>query len=173
MRTLWPDPPPDEVQEWLDRRQRWGADTHDEVWNGVLHVASFAVGSFTHARVSAQVSALLATAAKNRGLTVYGPVNIGVEEDYRVPDVCLHRYRVRGMWHPTAALVVETLSPNDDTWEKLPFYAAHNVDELLIVDPDTREVHWLGLIEGEYQPIERSGLIELGPVRLAQQIDWP
>jgi hypothetical protein len=58
-------------------------------------------------------------------------------------------------------------------WEKLPFYAAHHVDELLIVDPEKRSVSWLGLSGGEYQPIERSTLIALGPSELAERIDWP
>jgi len=44
---------------------------------------------------------------------------------------------VSGVWHETAALAIEILSPND-TWEKLPFFAVHEVDELLIVDPDER-----------------------------------
>jgi Uma2 family endonuclease len=173
MRTLWLGELPTEVEDWLDRRRRWGADTHDEVWNGVLHVASFAVGSHTHSSASAQVSILLAPAARDRGLHCYGPVNIGAEDDYRVPDGVLHRSRLRGLWHPTAAFVVEIISPEDETWEKLPFYAAHGADELLIVNPDTREVHWLGLADGEYQPIEHSGLIDLGPAQLARQIDWP
>ena len=58
-------------------------------------------------------------------------------------------------------------------WEKLPFYAAHDVNELLIVDPAERSIDWLGLNDGEYQPIERSTLIDLGPIGLAEQIDWP
>lgn len=68
---------------------------------------------------------------------------------------------------------MEILSPDDDSWQKLPFYAAHDVDEVLIVDPDERRVHWLALAEGEYQPVERSGLIDLGAAALAQRIDWP
>jgi putative restriction endonuclease len=47
-------------------------------------------------------------------------------------------------------------------WDRLPFYAAHRVDELLIVDPQQRSVSWLALQEGEYRPVERSRLIELG-----------
>jgi len=75
---------------------------------------------------------------------------------------------------PTAALVVEIVSPGDDTWEKLGFYAAHRVDELLIVDPEKRQVDWLGLEPGgEYARIERSRLLDLGPVELAEQLDWP
>jgi len=77
------------------------------------------------------------------------------------------------VWISTAAIVVEILSPGDETWEKLPFYAAHEVDEVLIVDPAERKVTWLRLSAGRYQPVERSQLIELGPAGLAGQLDWP
>jgi Uma2 family endonuclease len=53
----------------------------------------------------------------------------------------LHRPGAAGTWLPTAALVVEIVSPEDETWEKLPFYAAHDVDEVQIVDPAERKVH--------------------------------
>ena len=70
--------------------------------------------------------------------------------------------------------MVEIVSPNDDTWDKLGFYANRTVDELLIVDPQERRVHWLGLgPDGEYQPLETSELIELGAAELADRIDWP
>jgi Uma2 family endonuclease len=85
----------------------------------------------------------------------------------------LHRPGAAGVWHPTAALVIEIVSPDDESWEKLPFYAAHDVDEVLIVDPEEHAVHWLGLSGGKYRPIERSGLIDLGRDQLAEQIDWP
>jgi Uma2 family endonuclease len=71
------------------------------------------------------------------------------------------------------ALVVEIVSPGDETWQKLPFCAAHEVDEVLILEPEERVVHWLGLNGDEYQPIEHSGLIDLGPAELADKIDWP
>ncbi len=45
-------------------------------------------------------------------------------------------------------MVVEIPSPGDETWHKLPFYAAHDVDEVLIVDPAEQTVTWLGLREG-------------------------
>ena len=78
------------------------------------------------------------------------------------------------MYLATAALVVEIVSPDDETWEKLDFYAAHHVDELLIVDPQERQVHWLGVQpDGGYRPIERSKLIALGQDALADRIDRP
>jgi Uma2 family endonuclease len=74
----------------------------------------------------------------------------------------------------SAELVVEIVSPDDDTWNKLAFYGAHQVDELLIVDPEKRRVDWLGLgPAGGYAAIERSRLIELGSAELAERLDWP
>ncbi|MGI8730974.1 MAG: Uma2 family endonuclease [Solirubrobacteraceae bacterium] len=77
------------------------------------------------------------------------------------------------MWLSTAAVVVEIVSPGDESWQKLPFYAEHHVDEVLLVDLAERTVTWLELRDGEYAPVERSGLIELGPSELAEQLDWP
>ena len=100
--------------------------------------------------------------------------NLGESEhDFRVPDGGLHRPGAAGVWHATAALVVEILSPDDESWQKLPFYAAHDVGEILIVDPAERAVTWLGLGDGEYQAIPRSALIELGPAEIAERLDWP
>ena len=100
--------------------------------------------------------------------------NLGENErDFRVPDGGLHRPGAAAMWHPTAALVVEIVSPEDESWQKLPFYAAHHVDEVLIADPNKRTVDWLALEQGEYRSVQRSGLIDLGPVELAERIDWP
>jgi Putative restriction endonuclease len=67
----------------------------------------------------------------------------------------------------------EIVSPGDESWAKLPFYAAHDVDEMLIIDPREHSVAWLGLTDGEYRPIDRGGLIDLGSDHLPGQIDWP
>ncbi len=68
---------------------------------------------------------------------------------------------------------MEIVSPGDESWQKLPFYAGHRVDEVLIVDPSDHAVHWLALADGEYREVQRSHLIDLGPAELAEQIDWP
>jgi Uma2 family endonuclease len=100
--------------------------------------------------------------------------NLGEPDDYRVPDGGLFRPGPDELYLPTAALVVEIVSPEDKSWEKLAFYAKHGVDEVLIVDPQERRVQWLALSEeGEYRPVERSGLVELSPAELAERIDWP
>ena len=57
--------------------------------------------------------------------------------------------------------------------DKLLFYGAHEVDELLIVDPQGHSVHWLALEGSEYQPVERSRVIEMSQAELAERIDRP
>lgn len=172
MRTLWPSPLPAELQALLDRRRHLGLDGRDEVWEGVLHVVPGP--SHKHSILGAQIAYLLRAPATAAGLAVSLDFNLGEsDDDFRVPDCGLHRPGAAEMWHPTAALVVEILSPEDETWEKLPFYAAREVDEVLVVDPEDHEVRWLGLSGGQYEPIERSSLIDLGPTELTQQIDWP
>jgi len=128
-----------------------------------------------HADITQQLAVALDGPARAAGLfPTMGEFNVGDSEyDFRVPDGGIHRTRPHGTWFPTVALVVEVVSPGDETWEKLPFYAAHNVDEVLVVDPSERAVHWRALSNGEYREIERSGLIDLGPVDLADQLDWP
>ena len=173
MPTLLLDPPPAELDALLERRKRLGQDGKDEVWEGVLHVVP--APGHRHARLAQQLAELLGPAARAVGLqpTISG-FNLGdSKDDFRVPDGGLHRPGAADMWHPTAALVLEILSPGDESWVKLPFYAAHHVDEVLIVDPDTRRAHWLGLTADGYEPIERSALIELGAADLAQRLDWP
>jgi Uma2 family endonuclease len=141
------------------------------VWEGVLHVAP--APHDRHADLQAQLLVLLAPPAKAAGLKPIGDFNLGEPEDYRVPDAGLRRRRPGQLYNPTAALVVEILVPGDKTWDKLSFYAAHGVDELLIVDPDKRSVDWLALLEGECRAVEDSKLIELGAAELAERIDWP
>ncbi len=131
--------------------------------------------SFAHARITQLLAEVLGPLATAAGLVpAMGEFNLGdSEHDFRVPDGGLHRSGAAGVWLSTAALVVEIVSPGDETWDKLPFYAAHQVDELLIVDPQKRTVAWLALERGEYLPVDRSRLITLGPVELGERIDWP
>ncbi|MGD1056107.1 MAG: Uma2 family endonuclease [Solirubrobacteraceae bacterium] len=172
MRTLLLDPPPAQLEEFLEQRRRTGTDLHDEVWEGVYHVIP--VGGIAHSLIAAQLATLLGAPARTSGLVVSAEFNLGSNKDnYRVPDLGVHRNPQLAVWTPTAVIAVEVLSPDDDTWKKLPFYAQHEVDELLIVDPAERSVTWLALREGEYQPIERSEVLDLSASTLVEQIDWP
>lgn len=174
MPTLVMDPAPAEIDELIEYRRRLGLDHRDEVWEGVLHMNPIPTGE--HQYILQQLAVLLDPLARRANLVLltneFGLGRQG-KSNFRVPDGGLHRALPRGVYQSTAALVIEVVSPGDESWVKLPFYAAHEVDEVLILDPEEHPVHWLGLTDGEYRPIERSGLIDLGPVELAGQIDWP
>ena len=173
MPTLVLGTPPPELEALRERRRRAGVDRLDEVWQGVHHMVPGP--SFEHARVTQQLAMLLDGPARAAGLlAAMGEFNLGASEhDFRVPDGGLHRPGAAGVWLSTAAVVVEVLSPGDESWQKLPFYAEHHVDEVLLVDPAERTVNWLALGEGGYAPVQHSGLIELGAAELAQHLDWP
>jgi Uma2 family endonuclease len=172
MPTLVLDPPPAEFQALLERRRRVGADRRDEVWKGVLHMAP--APHYRHARLQWQLALLLDGPARAAGLEPSSEFNLGEPEDYRIPDGGLHRPTPEGLYLPTAAVVIEILSPGDETPDKLPFYATHHVDELVIVDSEQRTVQWLALGEdGSYRQVKRSRIIDLGAEELADRIDWP
>jgi Uma2 family endonuclease len=173
MATVVLDPYAYELEALVERRRVSGLGRLDEVWEGVLHMVP--APNDAHADLAQQLAEILGPPARAAGLfPTMHEFNLGdSRDDFRVPDGGLHRARRWGTWEHTAPLVVEIVSPGDETWEKLPFYAAHRVDEVLIVDPGERAIHWLGLAGGEYGPIERSGLLDLGHDELAERIDWP
>lgn len=171
MPVLVPDPLPAEVQALLKRRHEAGIDIYDEIWEGVLHMAP--MPRRRHGSVQGEVMGLLRPHARAAGLSTSGPVNIGEPDNCRVPDGSLLEPGPDDLYLSTAALVVEVISPDDDSWIKVPFYAGHQVDEVLIIDPVTHRIDWLALDGTDYKPAERSKLIDLGPAQLADQIDWP
>jgi hypothetical protein len=173
MPTFIRDPQPAEFEQLLERRRTLGQDLLDEVWDGVCHVN--AAPAPDHAYVIQQLAVRFDGPARAAGLIPMMSIfNIGAVDNYRVPDGGLLRERGREAFLPTAALVVEVVSPHDESWDKFDFYAAHAVDELLIIDSTEHAVHWFGLSDsGRYESLERSGLIALSAADLATQLDWP
>ena len=66
------------------------------------------------------------------------------------------------MFVSSAALIVEILSPDDESWQKLPFYAASGVDEVVIADPRDQSVNWMErhADAGEELTVERPSRFE-------------
>jgi len=165
MLVLLPDDHLEQVQE---RRRQWGAAKQDEVWNGIHHLRP--VGS--HSGLQQELALLLSPRARERGLVAvlgaFEPRELG---ERRVSD--LASPGLRGDQVSTAALAVEIVTGGEDSQRRLPGLAADGVGELVIVDLGRQTVDWLSLIGDEYRPVERSGLIVLGPEELAERIDWP
>ena len=77
------------------------------------------------------------------------------------------------LWNPTAAMVVEVVSPHDESWLKFDHYAAHGVDEVLIADPQDSTLHLFVLVDGGYQPADVSALLGFTVPELHASIEWP
>ena len=171
MRTIVLGQPPPELEQIIARRRALGLDTFDEVWEGDYHMAPMANGC--HGWVDQQIAEYLGPLLRNAGLYGTGAVNIGRPDNFRVPDRAVHRSHPTETWFPTAALVIEIESPDDETWQKLDFYAGHGVDEVVVVNPETRVVTWLALVGGDYTQVARSGVLATSPAELAATIEWP
>ena len=171
MRTVLLGPLPPGVDALIARRHALGLDTHDEVWTGEYHMAPAAHPA--HGDLDQQLAELLGPMGRAVGLHGTGPFNLGDAGDYRVPDRGWHRIRPSATFVPTAAMVIEIISPHHETWLKLDFYAVHGVDELLIVSPGDRAVTWLVLEDGRYVEARHSRLLGAVSQALADRIDWP
>lgn len=129
----------DVSDEVIEERRRNGLDVFDEVWSGVLHMVPPA--SSHHQAFSGRLYEALAPLARNRGLIPFFETGLfRAADDYRVPDQIYARpeqVTERGV-DGGAVLVVEVLSPHDETDAKLGWYAEVGVDAVLTVDPHAR-----------------------------------
>jgi Uma2 family endonuclease len=171
MRTVVLGERPPVIEDFIARRHALGQDVFDEVWDGEYHMAP--APSAEHGRVDDELSALLRPRARAAGLVRTGPFNLGARDDYRVPDGGLHRGHPRGVFLPTAAVVVEIVSPDDETYLKIDFYASHGVEELVVADPQLRTVRIWQLVDGALVETGQSGLLGTSAAELARAIDWP
>lgn len=159
------------VEAWLEQRRALGLDGRDEVWDGVYHVAPPEHGR--NGAVAMELQAVIREPARVAGLRAGGSFNLGRKDDFRVPDLGFHRGSPNHLHFATAALLVEVLSPDDETYAKFGFYAAHGVDELWVVDPLERTVRMWTLVAGAYEQVQASPLLGLTPGGVVAAVDWP
>ncbi len=74
---------------------------------------------------------------------------------------------------PTAAIVVELLSPDDETYEKLPFYAAHGVEEVWIIDAVARTLEIRERAGDGWDQTDRNGPLGFTAAEVVALLDWP
>lgn len=161
------------VEDWLKRRQALGQAGRDEVWEGVYHVAPHA--STEHASVAYQVIACLAPRARDAILYGCSEFNLGREGDYGVPDAGWFDEPPSGMYAPTAAVALEVLSPDDETYDKFGVYASRGVREILVADPSLHLVScWqLQPAESGCLRVPGSAELEVTMAELESEIRWP
>ena len=129
----------------LAHRRSIGADHWDEMWEGVLHMAP--APSLEHQRVLGQLVVFLVPLLQSskRGTLLPGINVFRTTTNYRIPDLTfvatgrddvLSDAGVREGGSPDA--VIEVRSPEDETYEKFPFYAAIGTREVIVIDRDTK-----------------------------------
>jgi Uma2 family endonuclease len=124
-----------------------------------------------HGSTQLGVATLLLSAARRLGLQARGTFNLDRPGDYRVPDAGITAAQP-AIWYDTAVLVVEILSPDDGTFDKLDFYRDHGVRELLVLDWTTRTVRVLDLQDGHVERPD-SAVLGLRTQEINDAIDWP
>lgn len=77
------------------------------------------------------------------------------------------------MWQHTAAIVVEVVSPGDESRLKFGHYFSRGVEEFLIVDPRQRTVEWFERGADGFRTADGGTLLGITSAELAAQIDWP
>jgi len=149
MRAVWIGVP----ESFLEERHRLGQDKADELWEGVLHMVP--PPAEVHSCVQTDLVVALSLLTRSRGWRVYVECGLfGAEKNYRVPDLILARpdhRSTRGV--EGAELVVEVLSPDDESRDKLPFYARMGVREVWLIEPATRAFEILELAGGAYRVV--------------------
>ncbi len=152
----------DQLDDWLQRRHEFGLDTYDEWWEGVYRVVTGP--SPEHGQLLDLLAVFLNPLVRAAGLHSAAPVNIGVDKfDCRVPD--------RGVYHPdtprtspaflaTAALVIEVLSPGEQSLEKLDFYRDHGVQEYLEINLDGKTVELWVNCSGSWERTNASSVLD-------------
>jgi Uma2 family endonuclease len=148
----------------LERRKKLGHDIWDEMWDGVLHMPP--MPNFDHQDLEGSMEGYLRRRwARPNKAKVAHQINLappgGWPTNFRIPDLILltpPRFRImRGDYFEGAPdVVVEIRSPDDESYDKLPFYAALGVPEVWFVDRDTKEPEIYLLRRGKYRK-QRAG----------------
>jgi Uma2 family endonuclease len=138
-------------EELIARRQAWGVDQHDEVWEGVYFMPPMAnnehqrlVLRFTRVLDSVVAPALLGEAFPGVNLAASAE---DWEHDYRVPDVVIFLADTTAQdhdafWTGAADFIIEITSPRDRTYEKMSFYSRIGVREVLIFNRQSRTLEF-------------------------------
>lgn len=152
---------PPGLVEW---RHRLGVDRHDEMWEGVLHMNP--LPNRDHQELVSELWLWLRTYwARPRGNRVYLERNVaslgGWPNDYRGPDLVLltpDRFPLdKNQYIEGPPLVtVEVRSPDDESYNKLSFYAALGVPEVWVIDRDTKQPEIFALSDHEQDYSQRT-----------------
>ena len=139
---------PEHILEW---RKRTGIYQRDEMWEGVLHMSP--EPDCEHQDFEGGLETWLRLNWSRRGMAkVYHRINLALPRagsswvnNFRIPDLVLltrERFSINCRTHFEGGpeVVVEIRSPNDESEDKLPFYARLGILEVWIIDRDTKAI---------------------------------
>src|SRR3569833_3273874 len=148
LRAVWLSVP----ESFLEERRLLGQVKKDELWDGELHMVS--PPSSRHGLLMLDLLDALVPIARRLGLRRV-PASVGLYgpgENWRNPeDKHEHPEDNTTQRDKQAELVIEVLSPHDESYAKLPWYASRGVPEVWIVDPATRTVEIHALAGSSYR----------------------
>jgi Uma2 family endonuclease len=151
------------TDEELTERHRRGLDRFDEMWQGVLHMAP--APAYEHQRIVSGLDRFLGALCDRhkRGVLALG-INVFNEAstvpDYRIPDFTFvaagheHQLAMDGVRGGGPEAVIEVRSPDDETYEKLPFFARIGVSEVIVIDRDTKRPEIYRLAGPQYVAVQ-------------------
>jgi Uma2 family endonuclease len=145
-------------EELADRRSK-GLDRWDEMWEGVLHTTP--APSLEHQRILSGLIEFLRPYLRKTGRgTLLPGINVFNERsaapDYRIPDLTFvaagreHILQQDGVRGEGPDAVIEIRSPEDETYDKLPFYAALAMSEIIVCQRDSKEPEIFRLAGSQY-----------------------
>jgi Uma2 family endonuclease len=145
--------------ELADRRAK-GLDRWDEMWEGVLQITP--APSLQHQRILDELIIFLGAhlRATKRGQLVSGINVFGRSDNYRIPDLTFvangheHIFSADGVRGGGPDAVSEIRSPEDETYDKLPFFAALGIREAIVVDRDTKRPQIFRLAGAQYVALQ-------------------
>lgn len=166
----------------VEERRRTGIGRLDECWEGVWHLTD---PTGKHQRITFAICRILAEVVEDAGLgTAWISINItdrerGWKKNHRCPDGAIILDGNRGRWIEDEKaflggpdLILEVLSHDDDTYEKLPFYAARGIREVLMVDPETYRTELFTLREGEYEKVPAPAESQITGLVFSARPQW-
>lgn len=151
-------------EEELAERRAKGFDRWDEMWEGVLHMTP--APSLEHQRMLDSLIEFLRRRIRETGRgSLFSGINVFRDTsvlDYRIPDLTFVAAGREHVFHPDGVrgegpdAVIEIRSPEDETYEKLPFYAALRVRDVIVVDRDSKTPEIFRLAGAQYVAVQRD-----------------
>ncbi|MEZ6102787.1 MAG: Uma2 family endonuclease [Pirellulaceae bacterium] len=142
-------------------RRQTGVDRFDEMWEGELHMNAAPHGSHQILRDDLLVW-LKRWWEKEHGFVI-SQRNLARKEEwptnYRIPDIVMmtteqSAYDMGEFIAGPPLVAIEIRRPDDESYDKLPFYADFGVTEVWIIDRRAKLVDLFALNNGEYTRID-------------------